>query len=241
MSTLFAKALNLGTGGTTVDFGSAALLDDGNFTYIIGLKAPTGMGGSLLLAKSSDATANGYGLELLDIGGSTFFSRWYITAASIYIYQSNPVVTKDAWSWIALTLNRSTPVGKVYAGAYGGSLADTGASDIGPGLGAIASDAALNLVLGTNSTQAANAPVQAFFLGRWNSVLSLATINSYAADMDGVGKASAVLYIKPTAGDTASVADTSGNGFNGAYTGTVTVVDGPDAGSGILLRPYLFS
>lgn len=238
MSTTFTKAINLGNSAAAVNFGSGTSLDDGNWTYIIGIKTPTGMGGQISLGKSADLGSVGYGLPLVDTGSAfrSDFTIWRTVGQGIW--RANPLLPYDTWTWIALSLVTLTAAVKVYAGAYGGSLADTSAPDIGGGSGAALSDAAYDLTLGVNGAQVANNPLQGFFVGRWNSTLSLATINSYVADMDGVGKASSVLYIKPAAADTSSVPDLSGNGNNGAYSGAVTIVAGPDVAAGGV-KPFL--
>lgn len=239
MATTFTKAMYFNSNVARADFGNPSVLNDGSFSYIMGLYLPAGFSGTNLLNKNDDNANNtGYYVRPTELTGSAYVDTKVARGTTASLYRANPAFTLDAWVWIAFTLDRTTPAFKFYGGAYGGSLSDMSANDIVGGSGAVSSDASFPLRIGSNSNQLTSYPVSVFFLGRWNSVLSLATINSYVSDMDADGKASSVLYVKPAASDTSAV-DTSGNGNNGTWAGTVSIVDGPDTASSRPLRPWL--
>lgn len=227
MSTTFTKAVRLGSSGAQINFGNPSLLNDGDWTFIIGVKVPTGSSGQAMLMKGDVMGANnGYTFGDID------FSVARATTQSAY--RANPTYPYDAWVWLAFSLSRSTPTYAVYEGAYGGTVAALSPTDINPGVGAVTSDAAYPLTLGVQGgTNTSLRPFDVFFFGRWNSVLSGATISALCADMDGQAPLyPPALYCKPSSGSTSSLADISGNANDGAYAGTVTVVDGPDAAGG---------
>jgi hypothetical protein len=243
MATTFTKAVRLASAFARADFGNAAVLQDGSgFSYIIGYRAPSGASVGNLLSKNADNAANGgYALPLIPTGSDFYIDAPFSRSTTRSVFRVNPIVAEATWAWMAVTLDRSSFAVKIYAASYGASLTDQSASDINGGSGTSGSDATWTLKLGSNaSSQGPLNPMECFFLGRWNSVLSLSTINSYCSDMEANGKASSVLYVKPTAADTGSLPDLSGQGNNGTYSGTTSIVDGPDPAS-TPFRPYFIT
>lgn len=239
MSTTFTKAVKLTTGGTVINFGKGGTRDDGSaFTIIVGVKVPTSHSGSIIFCKD-DAFANnvGYHFPLIaNYAGASYADVKVARATSLSLYRENPLLNDATYTWLVLTIDRTTGIGKIYKGDYvtsdGSGINDVTGSDVNGGSGVSVSDSSYDLVLGSNGTQVGITDLEVFFFGKWNSQLSVATVRTYCSDMDGSGKSSAVLYCKAAATDTASLADTSGSGFDGAYTGTVSVVAGPDTGGG---------
>lgn len=230
MATTFTKAIQLGSAFARADFGNPALLNNGStgWTYLIGLKCDTGASGQNLLSKNSSNSNNeGYAIPLTATGSDYYSDMPFGRSTAKSTYRANPLLIGGVWSFIAITRDLSTSAVKIYNGAYGGALSDTGASDIGGGSGTPADDSAFNLILGTNlATNASIRPVEIFHFSRYNSVLSLATINTMIADLDALGLPLAALYVHPGATDTAAVDLANGN--NGVFAGTVAIVDGPD-------------
>ena len=236
MATTFTKAVRLASAFARADFGNAAVLNDpSGLTYIIGYRAPSGASAGNLISKNADNSVNaGYAVPLFPTGSNFYTDMTFSRTTTKSVFRVNPLVAQATWAWLAVTLDRSTFAVKAYAASYGASLTDTSAADIVPGSGTSTTDATWTLTLGSNGVnQGPLNPMECFFLGRWNSVLSLATINSYCSDMEANGKASSVLYVKPTAADTGSLPDLSGQGNNGTYSGTTSIVDGPDTASSI--------
>lgn len=237
MPTSFTKSIYFNSVSAKADFGTPSILNDGSFTFIIGVKLPTSFNGFNIVSKNDDNNNNnGYATRLYELSGSAYADTKVARATTASVYRANPAFTLNAWQWIAFSLDRATPAFKWYSSSYGSSLTDSGATELVAGTGSVTSDASYALTLGGNPSQLITYPLNVFFFGRWNSVLSLSTINSYVSDMDANGKASSVLYVKPASGDTSAV-DTSGNGNNGTWSGTVSIADGPDPAT-TAFRPY---
>lgn len=229
MATTFTKAMLFNSNVANANFGKPSVLNDGSFTYVMGLFLPAGFNGQNLISKTDDdANNNGYYVRPNELSGNAYADSKVARATSASFYRANPAFALDGWRWIAITLDRTTPTFKFFGGSYGGALSDMGAGDILGGSGAVSSDAAYNLRIGLNDTaaQLSTYPVSVFFFGRWNSALSLATINGMVADMDANGLPTAALYVKPEEGDTAAIDLANGN--DGVWGGAVSIVDGPD-------------
>ena len=237
MATTFTKAILLDASFERVEFDQAALDDGSAITYIIGYKSPVyaSAAGVNLFNKNTDNNTNAGYAVTHGADGSGYAATVVVgraTAKSTY-RDASLSVPADSNVWLAMQLDRTTGVPKLFTGPYGGTVAERTLTDIGGGSGAAVSDASYALKIGANdSGQATIRPTSVFFFGRWDSALSGATISSYCSDMDTNGKPSAVLYIKPTAADTADVQDTSGNNYDGTYVSAPTIVDGPDAAGG---------
>lgn len=217
MATVYTNSFNLSSYYSQINFGKASTLNNGDWTYIIGLRWPSTTSDGYLIQKKDAYQMYGQGQLNLDFqisrsGGASW-------------YRCGSLAALNTWGWAAFSLQRSTPTFSCYVGTFGSSLSSKSAPDIVGGSGTISDDSAYDLCLGSSGVPSVR-PTEVFFFGRWNSVLTLSTINNYVSDMDANGKSSSVLYIKPTFGDTTAV-DLSGNGNNGTLS-TVTVGDGPN-------------
>ena len=135
--------------------------------------------------------------------------------------------TIGAWNWIFLSWN-GTRWNKVRSGLYGGTLTNKTVADDG---GGPTLDSVVGQPLNIGGDTSVR-PCDTAFMGVWSGVLSDATIDAYAADMQGSGGLkSAIEYFKFKTTDTAGVQGGK-IGLGGSYT-NVSLVAGPDTSSSV--------
>lgn len=244
MPTTFTKALELSnaTAGVIWGHGSAATpaaLDNmASFTTIELVNLADGLGYKWGLFKGDGADGGWYHKMVEQFSDNHV--RYYSTMARVtggYARTTYPTFEVGQWGWVATQWDRAGSAFTVYGGPYNGAVAAAVVTaNEGDGSGATKSDSDYPLFFGDRDGNG-NAPVgtKLAFLGVWAGLLSLATIQSYCADMEATGKATALLYAKVTETDTVALADKSAaalananDAINATYGGTITLVDGPD-------------
>lgn len=239
MPTSYTHAVNFDAINESINAGSASALDNMTAFTVGMLYRATGAGSLGRLISKRNASA-GWSLNASNTSGRLDVSWDRATTDGFALFGGAVILTND-WSWLFVTFDQSngTNLFSCRLGAYGGALSSITGAGVTVGSGAFTDDATADVRIGADTLVSNSVrPMDVAFVGLWPSVLSTATIDSYAADMSGNGGLTAATdYFKFDGTMTSSA--TSGKGiFTGTYTG-ITLGDGPDpAPTGPGFRTY---
>jgi len=225
--TAYTRALNFDASNEWVNAGSASAIDNMTAFTVGVLYRATGTTGGAIIQKRNLTT----GWRVLANNNGRLDVSWTRSTTQALTFFSGGVTLGNAWTWLFVTFDQAngTNIFACRRGPYNGTLTTVSPGTNQVGSGTWADDSAINLSVGSSvSGESALRPMDVAFVGLWPSVLSSATIDTYASDMTangGLTAATDYFLIDSTMGSSA----TSGKSvFTGTYNGSIALVSGPD-------------